>query len=100
VVVNLRAFRTLYLGGDGAGVDDLLRALGEASLADAMLAALDVADAAAAAVTNPYDVAMAGDRAPMDALYAAVKAVTDLWKGDVATVLTMQIPGEAAGDAD
>lgn len=97
---NLRGFRTLYTGGDGAGMDDLLVSLGEDELAAAMLAALDVADGAAAAVTVPFDVAMAEDPAQVEALYAAVKAVTDLLKGDVATVLAMQIPSEAAGDAD
>lgn len=100
VAVNLRAFRTLYLGGDGTGVDDLLRALGEDALADAVISALDEADAAAAAVDAPFDEAMAADRAPVDALYAAVKGVTDLLKGDVATVLLVTIPAEAAGDND
>ncbi|MDP2310403.1 MAG: imelysin family protein [Pseudomonadota bacterium] len=100
VKVNLRAFRTLYLGGEGTGMDDVVRSLGEEALADALLVALDEADAAAAAVTTPYDVAMTNDRAPMDALYAAVKAVTDLLKGDIATVLLLQIPSEASGDND
>lgn len=100
VGVNLRAFRALYTGGDGAGMDDLLVSLGEDELAAALVAALDTADAAAAAVTVPYDVAMVEDPAAMEALYAAVKGVTDLLKGDIATVLAMQIPSEAAGDSD
>jgi predicted lipoprotein len=100
VAVNLRGFRTLYMGGSGAGMDDLLVSLGEDELAAALVAALDTADAAALAVTVPFDVAAVEDPAALDALYAAVKGVTDLLKGDIATVLAMQIPAEAAGDND
>lgn len=100
IAVNLRAFRTLFTGGAGAGMDDLLRSLGEGELADAVLAALDQADLAAAALTGPLDEVVAADPAPAEALYAAVKTVTDLLKGDIATVLALQIPSEAAGDAD
>jgi predicted lipoprotein len=97
VAINLAAFRTLYLGGEGAGMDELLRSIGEDALADDLLARLDTADAAAAAVGAPFDTA---DPTAVRALYDAVKGVTDLLKGDVATVLALQIPAEAAGDAD
>lgn len=100
VVVNLASFRALYLGGEGVGMDALLRSLGEDALADAVLAALDAADAAALAVALPLDQAVAADPAPVEALYYAVKGVTDLLRGDVATVLALQIPAEAAGDSD
>lgn len=100
IAVNLRAFRTLFTGGEGTGMDELLRSIGEAELADAVLAALDTADTAAAALSTPLDEVVAADPAPAEALYAAVKAVTDLLKGDVATVLVLQIPAEAAGDSD
>ncbi len=100
IAVNLSAFRILWLGGDGAGFDDLLRATGQEDLADRMLAALDGADAAAAAVTVPLDAAVAADPAQVEALYVAVKVVTDLLRGDVATALFLEIPSEAAGDND
>lgn len=100
LVVNLAGFRALYTGGAGTGMDDLLRSLGEDDLADAVLAALDDADAAVAALPGPLDAAVSADPAAVEAAHAAVKAVTDLLKGDVATVLALTIPSEAAGDAD
>lgn len=97
VGVNFAAFRTLYMGGEGTGLDDLLVSIGEESIHTDMIAALDTADAAAAAVTVPFDQA---DPALVEALYDANKSVTDLLKGDLATVLALQVPAEAAGDSD
>jgi uncharacterized protein len=97
VAVNLRAFRTLYMGGEGAGVDDLLASLGEDALAAELAGALDAADAAASALDLPFDAADAED---VQALYDAVKVVADLWSEQVIMVLSLQIPDEAAGDAD
>ena len=34
------------------------------------------------------------------AIHTALKEVTDILKGDLATVLSLQIPTEAAGDND
>jgi uncharacterized protein len=100
VAVNLTAFRRLYLGGDGQGLDDLLRLRGHDDVADDMLAALDAADSAADALVVPIDEAAAGDDTDAVALHSAVAGVTDLLKGDLATLLFLQIPSEAAGDAD
>ncbi len=97
---NLIGFRALFTGGDAGGMDVLLAEIGHGDLADAFLAALDAADAAAAALTVPVDEAALGDRDEALALYDAIKGVTDLLKGDLATVLTLQIPQEAAGDND
>jgi hypothetical protein len=71
--------------------------VGREDLAADLLSALDGADAAAAAVSSPLEGA---SQAELDALYAAVKAATDLLIGDVATVLGLEIPSEAAGDVD
>ena len=100
IAENLRGFRALFTGGNGAGVEDLLRSLGEGDLADRMLAALDTADGAAAALAVPVDEAAVTDPTAATELYAAIKAVTDLLKGDLATVLALRIPAEAAGDND
>jgi predicted lipoprotein len=100
VAANLRGFRALFSGGEGDGLDDLLEELGHGDLSDAIFAALDAADVAAAALTTPIEVAATTDPAPAVALHDAVKRVTDLLKGDLATVLAVQIPAEAAGDND
>lgn len=101
VAANLRGFRTLFTGGpDGQGLEELLRAAGDDAVADAMLVALDAADAAAAALAAPLEVAVAEDRASVEALQLRVDAVCDLLRVDVAAVLSLQVPLEAAGDHD
>lgn len=100
VAQNLTTFRALFMGVDGAGFYDLLIDFGETALADSMVASLDDADAAALTLGNTLPTTKSDDAAEGDALYQAVKQVTDLLKGDVATILTLQIPSEAAGDVD
>lgn len=100
IAANLRSFRTLFTGGDGPGIDELLASTDEQELADAMIAALDQADAAAAQLDTPIHLAGAEDPVDAEALYVAVKGVTDLLKGDIATVLVVEIPAEADGDND
>jgi len=100
IAQNLVGFRLLWEGGAGYGLDDLLRDRGETALADAMGAALDRADDAAAALTVPIDVAATTDPTAALALHAAVSAVADLLRLDVAAALVLELPSEAAGDND
>ncbi len=103
-VANLRGYRMMFLGGEtpeaGKGFDDLLRELGEDALADQALADIDAAIAAVEAVPGTFAEALTGDDAALDDAHAKVKAVTDLLKGDLVTLLTLHVPSEAAGDAD
>jgi len=99
IAANLAGFSTLFTGGQGTGLDDLLAERGHANLAERIAAhaatahtlALQLGPLQDAIETHPEDAL---------ALYDAVKAVTDDLKGDVATVLALQLPSEAAGDAD
>ena len=94
---NLSGFRALFTGGEGTGMDDLLAAVGREDLAREVIVALDDADAAVADLDAPLDTV---DAAKLTAAHTAVKTVADLLKSDVATVLTLQVPSEAAGDND
>jgi uncharacterized protein len=100
IAANLRGFRSLFTGGDGVGMDDLLVELGEDALVDEVLADVDAAITLADALDLPLDEAVETRPEAVAALHAAVKAVADDLKGDVATVLTLQVPAEAAGDND
>lgn len=100
IVANLRGFDALFTGGDGPGVDDVLRAAGHGALVDTTLDRLDAALDAAVALERPIDEAVTSEDPRAVALYDALKSMTDLLKGDIATVLGMQIPSEAAGDND
>ncbi len=97
---NLEGFRTLFTGAEAEGMDDLLTELGHGDLSTAILDATDAAITATDAVDGSFSEAVDADAVDAHALHDAVKAVTDLVKGDLATVLTLQIPNEAAGDAD
>lgn len=101
IAANLAGFRALYTGQDGAGVDDLLIELGHGEVNDTMVSALNDADAAVASLGDaPLDELLVSDPEAVVAAYDAVRRVTDLLKGDVATLLALQIPAEAAGDND
>ncbi|MFT4627589.1 MAG: putative lipoprotein [Myxococcota bacterium] len=100
IAANLVGGRALFTGAEGAGLDDLLTELGHGDLADQVLAAFDDADAAVAAVDGPIDSVLSTDLAAVQALHSAVGALTDLLKGDLATVLALRVPAEAAGDND
>jgi predicted lipoprotein len=100
IEANLHGYRSLFTGGDGDGIDDLLAELDHEDLSVATLDALDQALADAAVLDDPLGQAIVDRHDDVVALYESVKAVTDLLKGDVATVLSLQIPDEAAGDND
>ena len=100
IAQNLSTFRSLYRGGEGAGMHDLLYSIGEEQVADAMVEALDAADAALQKVPDDLYAAQMSHPEETENAYLALKAVTDLLKGDMATVLTLDIPQEASGDID
>lgn len=100
IAANLRGFRALFTGNDGDGMDDLLVELGEQELVDQVLADTDAAIALADGLTVPLDEAVVDRPEEVEALHAAVKRVGDALKGDIATILTLTVPAEAAGDND
>jgi len=100
IAANLAGFELLFTGGDGIGFDDLLVDLGHGDLAEQIVADLQTAHSLAIAIDVPLDEKVAEDTAEVEELYAAVKSVTDELKGDLATILALTIPSEAAGDND
>jgi uncharacterized protein len=100
IVANLDGFEVLFTGGEGIGFDDLLTDLGHGDLSVQVLTDLDAARTLALTIDAPLDAAVVDQTAEVEALYDAIKAVTDTLKGDLATVLALSIPSEAAGDND
>ena len=97
---NLVGFRALFTGADGAGMDDLLAEVGEQGLADDMVAHLDEAIVLSASLEGSLEDLVRDDAEQVEELYSAVQAACALLKGDIAVVLTLQVPAEAAGDND
>lgn len=100
VAANLRGFRLVFTGGEGVGLDDLLDELGHGDLSVSLLEDVDHAIVLADALSMPIDAALVDDLDALVALHEAVREITDALKGDLATVLSLDIPDEAAGDND
>ena len=100
VLANVDGFDALFHGGSGAGLDDLLVERGHQDVLDDITVALSTVRAAGAEVQGPIDVAVATDRDDLLALHDALVSLTDVVKNELALVLTLEIPSEAAGDND
>lgn len=101
---NLDGLRHVILGGTapntGYGFDDLLRQEGHGEIADGLLADIDAAIALIEQTTTPLELLVVQDPAAAQALYDAIKAVTDDLKGPFVMALRLNIPAEGAGDND
>ena len=104
LIANLAGFRELFVGcgqpTDGLGFDDWLKAVGASELAERMVQAIAVAEAAANAVGLPLENAIATHPDRMMGLYDAVKAITDPLKSEFLSVLNLQVPKDAETDND
>ena len=100
IQANLEGLRVLFTGGDGTGFDDVLQEFGHEDVSEAFLTALDNALVVAEELNGPLDTLIREEEDQVTALHTAVKAITDVIKGDLATVLTLEIPTEASGDSD
>lgn len=97
---NLIGITALYTGGVGLGVDDLLVTAGREDLDRDFKAALSAAQIAVDDLPGPIDAAIVQNERAATAAFEAIQAAADLLRGEVATVLALQIPSEAAGDND
>jgi uncharacterized protein len=100
---NLRGFRSLFqgcgTGGEGLGFDDWLTEAGHPELAADIIAAWQGAQAAADAFPS-YELATKAD---FQALYAALKVLTDLLKTELfgsGSPLNLELPAGVASDTD
>jgi hypothetical protein len=81
-------------------MDDLLISVGSEQMVIDMIAALDGADSATSNLSMPLDQGLSDELAAVESAHAEVREVTTILKNDMATVLTLQVPSEAAGDND
>ncbi len=100
---NLHGFRRLFQGcgeaGEGLGFDDWLVEAGHPELASAIIAALAGAESAVDEAP-PLEQATPAE---LEALYRAVKALTDLLKSDLfgpGSPLNLKLPEGVASDTD
>jgi predicted lipoprotein len=97
---NLIGLSALFTGESGDGFDALLRAEGADDLADEMQTAISEAVEMARALEVDWAVLLESDPESLRDLHGKVKAITDLFKTQFATVLNLSVPQEGAADND
>jgi len=96
---NIRALEAILTPADSYGFDDLLEDAGEEGLAEDLRTRVADARAALDGLSSVRDQADS-DNAAVVAAHDAVAALATLLEADVATVLSLSVPAEAAGDND
>ena len=102
IIANLRAFDVAFRGGenDTFGFDDVLVSLQAQSLVTTIETDTLAAIAQLESLPGSLQDAITNDLSSAQAVYTAVKKITDSLKGEFLTTLKLQIPREGAGDAD
>ncbi|MCX4242476.1 imelysin family protein [Paraliomyxa miuraensis] len=104
IAANLRGLQLVLDGGpDPAtadGFDDLLAAIGQEEIAQTLRTDIAAAIELAEGLPAPLTQLAATDPAQAQALYDALKKVTDTLKGPFVMALMLTIPAEGAGDND
>jgi predicted lipoprotein len=102
--INLVAFRDGYLGAPpprvAPGLDDLLIAMGASDLDLRIRAAFDDAIAALDLVEAPLERAVVDDATDVAELHRATRALADLFRVEVLTLLDLELPNRVEGDND
>ena len=107
VLGNLHGFKKLFMGGEGAGIDDLLTELGHGDLSEEIIRDTDGAiekfeDLQRYVLDQNISITdlLTDEPERIEEAYESLALVTTNLKYDLATVLQMEIPREAAGDND
>jgi len=101
---NLVGLQMIVVGcqdGQGVAFDDLLIAAGAKALAGQLTASIDAAITAVDTIAeDDLAVAISTDRAHVEELHEAIKAITDLLKTQLTSVLGLDLPTRVEGDND
>ncbi len=108
LVANVRGFRLLFSGVDTSAAARatprnfvaLLVSAGAEPLAESMLDATDRIEARLGDIRTDMESALANDPAQVEAVYEAVKSLTDLLKTQFVGTLDLDLPNRAEGDND
>ena len=100
LTANLEGFEALFMGGAGVGLDDLVTNLGHGDLVESILIHLDEAKTAILEFDGELVDSIESGDGQANHLFDTVGALTSEIKWDLATVLSMTVPTEAAGDND
>ena len=97
---NILGFEQLFFMDESTGFDALLEDQGHADLSQQIRELTDLALEQSAALGPSLTLAMDEQPSAVEALLSTLSELSGLLKGDLATVLSLSVPSEAAGDAD
>lgn len=97
---NILGFEQLFFMDESTGFDALLEDQGHGDLSQKIRELTDSALEQSAALDPSLMLAMDSQAAAVEDLLATLSELSTLLKGDLATVLSLIVPSEAAGDAD
>ena len=100
IIENITAFRLMFTGGEGVGLDDILIDLGHEDVGTKLLADIDQTLLLSEQLDGSLETALQERKEVVLALYYSLRNVTTTLKVNLSMLLSMQIPAEAAGDND
>ena len=104
LLANLDSFEAMFFGTvdgvAGPGFDDLLEAKDGAAVAARMAQNIAAARTAIEALGDNLGTALTETPENVESAHSAIKSVTDDFKGDVVTILDLEVPREGSGDSD
>ena len=100
IIENISAFRLLFTGGEGIGLEDILIDLGHEDIATKLIADVDQTLLLAGQLDGSLEEALQERKEVVLAMYYSLRNVTTTLKVNLAMILSMQIPAEAAGEND
>ncbi|MAA77829.1 MAG: hypothetical protein CL916_01105 [Deltaproteobacteria bacterium] len=100
IIENITAFRLLFTGGEGIGLDDILTDLGHEDIGQKLLSDIDQTLLLSEQLEGSLEESLQDRKEVVLAFYYSLRNVTTTLKVNLAMILSMQIPAEAAGDND
>ena len=100
IIENIKAFRLIFTGGEGVGLDDILIDLGHEEIVTTILADIDQTLLLSEQIEGSLEEALLERKEVVLAFYYSLRNVTTTLKVNLSMLLSMQIPAEAAGDND
>ena len=100
IQANVRAYVDGYRGGDGPGLDQLLRDVGATDLAGRMDAAIATAEPVVAGLSGTVPALLEADPEGLDPAFNALQDIVRLQRTELVSVFNLRLPQSVAADND
>ncbi len=100
IQANYRGYVAGFRGGEGMGLDQLLRDVGASDLADRMDAAIVTADPVVEGLSGTLPALLEADPQGLDPAFNAIQDVVRLQRTELVSVFNLRLPQSVAADND